>query len=491
MIFKASISKIFGINLRQQNYYYAKFFLAILFSICGTYFNFKVFEPGLFSQDSIYQLSQAFSNEYGDWHPPLMAYLWHLFLSVTLPISSMLFSQICLLWFALFLYRKNQKFSIRSNLIYLLPFLPWIYNFTGVIWKDVLLAYSLLNIAIYLSILFSRKKINYGNFVVVFLLFFVTYNLRGNAIFAIIPFIFLFSFIYLKKFNLFKISLLSIVIILGTLVFSNLFNYSYLKAQKTHPESMIYTDDLLYFSLIANESLIPGANLESLVVCAKTRLAEMTYSVKGMCLDLYTESEVDKSDLTSVWLQTVSQNPMKYVSFRIGVFSEIIRNSQLPPIYIQQIPEIIDNPNDLVFEKNKYYVTMQNVISWTSTNYPNLFKPYLWLSINLSFLTALSVYILKNRRNTRDLIPTFVIALSALMYAMAYLVIGSGPDFRYFYWSVVAINFTFLDLLISKFRFSSFIKILKYGLLALLFILLINFVVNNYKVTSDTFELYT
>jgi len=491
MIFSASFLRNIRIYKREQNLYYAQFCFAIIISICGTYFNFKVFEPGLFSQDSIYQLSQAFSNEYGDWHPPLMAYLWHLFLSASLPISSMLFFQISLLWLALFQYRKFQGFSFRSYVIYLLPFLPWIYNFIGVIWKDVLLAYLLLNTAIYISILFGRKKIHYGNFLVVILLFFVTYNLRGNAIFAIFPFVVLFSYIYFQRSSRLKIILLSIIIVVGTIAVSNIFNYSYLKAEKTNPESMIYTDDLLYFSLIANESIVPGADLESLIVCSKTRLAEMTFSVKGMCLDLYTESKVEKDDLSSVWLQTVSQNPLKYLAFRIGVFSEIIRSRQLPPIYIQQIPEIIDNPNDLVFEKNKYYVTMQKIIYWSSAYFPNLFKPYLWLSFILSFLMVLAFYIFKNRRSSKDLIPTFFIALSGIMYAFAYLVIGSGPDFRYFYWSVLAINFVFLDLLISKFKFSSFAKNLKYYFLAILIIVLINYLVNHYKVPTSIIELYS
>jgi hypothetical protein len=253
---------------------------------------------------------------------------------------------------------------------------------------------------------------------------------------------------------------------------------------------MIYTDDLLYFSLITKESIVPGADLESLVLCSKTRLAEMTFSVKGMCLDLYTEAKIEKDNLTSVWLQTISQNPIKYLSFRVGIFSEIIRNNQLPPIYIQQLPEIVDNPYNLVFEKNKYFVTMQKVFTWSAANYPNMFKPYLWLSIILSFFIVLTVYIFKNRRSFHDLNPTFYITLSGIMYALAYLVIGSGPDFRYFYWSVVSINFVFLDLLISKFRLSSLIKNLKFYFIAILFILLINFLVNNYKVPASIIELY-
>lgn len=473
------IVELLKLKISNQNKYYISFLLNSIIVSLGIYFNFKVFEPGLYSQDSLFQLSQALNNSYGDWHPPLMAYFWHLLLTSNFPISSLLFVQISLLWLTLFLYQFLNGFSPFSLIIYVIPFLPWIYNFMGVIWKDVLLAYCLLNLSVCFLLLLKFHKFKFLLISQILIMIFCAFNLRGNAIFALIPFIVFLSY-YLIRTNNYKIILsisLIVTFLIGLILVSNIFKYDFLKSTKTFPQSMIYTDDLLYFSLKNKGVLIPSVKEEELKLCSQSRLAEMTYTVKGMCFEIYTDAKIPNNALSEIWLKEVIGNPLSYLNLRLHIFSEIIRNENLPPIYTQQVPEIINNDFNLIFEKNKYYIFLQNLVYYVNDNFSHFYKPYFWLIIlAISIIVALDL----NRIDKSKMSLFYLtILFSSLGYFVGYFFIGGGPDFRYFYWSILSLMFTMLSIMITNLNYLGNLfsphKIVIYLLLFLLF----NFILNN------------
>ena len=103
-----------------------------------------VFWPGLMSRDSFIQYSQANSGYYQDWHPPIMALVWRIILLIFPFQTGMLILQCLLLFIGLSILIKNTKTSIGRYLFLAMPFYPWIFGISGVIWKDIQLAFTLL-----------------------------------------------------------------------------------------------------------------------------------------------------------------------------------------------------------------------------------------------------------------------------------------------------------------------------------------------------------
>src|SRR5690606_26904053 len=101
------------------------------------------FYPGIMTPDTLDQLAQANAQAFNDWHPPMMAWLWSGLNRVFPAASGFLFFDLFLLWFGL--YRISRSIDPRyAPYVYLLGFLPFVINISGVIWKDVATAYALL-----------------------------------------------------------------------------------------------------------------------------------------------------------------------------------------------------------------------------------------------------------------------------------------------------------------------------------------------------------
>ncbi|MFM2151721.1 MAG: hypothetical protein RL199_156 [Pseudomonadota bacterium] len=107
--------------------------------------------PGGMTNDSVNQLSQAVRGEYDDWHPPVMAMLWRLFVGAggspaPWRVSLLVDLQIVQYWATFFLAsRAVARRSPSRPLVWapmLVALLPPLVGISGVAWKDVLMATS-------------------------------------------------------------------------------------------------------------------------------------------------------------------------------------------------------------------------------------------------------------------------------------------------------------------------------------------------------------
>ena len=101
-----------------------------------------VFYPGIFTPDSMNQFDQARSGEFEDWHPPIMAALWFVFERVHDGPEPLFFTHLLLFWIGIWavsdaLARVGARWSALLPLIGLAPF---VFNYLGLLWKDVALA---------------------------------------------------------------------------------------------------------------------------------------------------------------------------------------------------------------------------------------------------------------------------------------------------------------------------------------------------------------
>ncbi|MFE9839187.1 GtrA family protein [Streptomyces sp. NPDC005551] len=123
-------------------------FLALTAAVCG-YLVSTVFHPGFLTADSVEQLLQAEGTRpVTDWHPPVMALLWRVLIHTTGALSAMAALQTAVLWgtvwvLAVALWKRTGSRPL-SLLMFGFGLAPHIANFTGVVWKDVHLAYALL-----------------------------------------------------------------------------------------------------------------------------------------------------------------------------------------------------------------------------------------------------------------------------------------------------------------------------------------------------------
>jgi hypothetical protein len=72
--------------------------LMLLLSIITIALFISIFYPGLMSPDSQAIYAYAKAGSYGDHHPPLMAYLWHIFLKFKDGPALMYLTSMGMLW---------------------------------------------------------------------------------------------------------------------------------------------------------------------------------------------------------------------------------------------------------------------------------------------------------------------------------------------------------------------------------------------------------
>jgi hypothetical protein len=420
------------------------------------------------SQDSVFQLLQSQTGQYGDWHPPVMAWIWSFFKAAQGPLP-MLFIQASVFWVSLYLLNRY-LISLRSsfrNYAYILGFLPWIVNFSGVIWKDVWLANITLLIACLILVHSPRIK----TFSILFILAF-TLSLRHNALATVLPFIFyqFYQQVSRKEITgrkrLIFSSILTALFCLASVAVIQTFEYKLLKTQKTYPENGFMADDLFHASIKFNRSLLPDIPLTDIEECASISSGPQTYTAKLGCLQKvsdWTKVSWNSRSLSQEWINYVRSHPVEYLNFRAIAFSTYLRSPTEPPFYYWHTG-VVENPYGITQKDNIATSLVKKYVEFSVALFPFLFTPYFWLLIEL-FLARL---VLINRQKFAPIIPFFV---ASSLFNFAGLFLGvMGSDLRYIYVNQVLDSVVLLNafLIRKQLRWK-----MKNGQLAILFYLVI------------------
>jgi hypothetical protein len=117
--------------------------IALLAAVWGVFVAYSW--PGFMSYDSMRQLVQARSGELGNWHPPLMAWVWSMLDSIVAGPALMLILQTGLFMIGLFAVLRRYAAPMRAAVVSAAVFLfPPVFAPMSVIWKDSLMAAVLL-----------------------------------------------------------------------------------------------------------------------------------------------------------------------------------------------------------------------------------------------------------------------------------------------------------------------------------------------------------
>ena len=399
-----------------------------------------IFYPGYMSPDSISHLEQATGVAHlTDWHPPVMTRLWGLLIGVTGHISSMLIFQLTLLVAAMFVlsslvYRHthNRAWALST---YMIVLLPNIVNIAGVVWKDVQMAFSLtLAVLLIWFIITSKKSLGrvatYGIVGLALLLILYAGILRYNALFAVLPILFVLPSLLTKRppaWSGLASVIIGLVVTIGATIIINQ------PSEKTHPITAVQLDDIVHVANLNGEHHGRWSMYKKIHDTCRDTTKDIMNSY--IICTTAAQREVLKNEHQAVfidWLSTIIRHPIKYASYRLATFS-IFLFPQPERMYIFQ-PGIEQNQVGAAV-KNEYAISglAAYVKGGAQANIPLIFQPWLYLAVLVFiYYTSRRIREHRQRRFTRT------VALSGLIYIVAYFPMAVAVDYRYMYWSVFA-----------------------------------------------------
>ena len=411
-----------------------------LVAVCMLALLIIVFYPGYMSPDSISHLEQATGvSHLTDWHPPVMTRLWGFLIRVTGHISSMLIFQLMLLVAAMFVlsnlvYRhtRNRTWALSTYMILLLPN---IVNIAGVIWKDVQMAFSLTLAVLLIWFIVSSKKplgrvATYGIVGLALLLIIYAGMLRYNALFAVLPILFVLPRLFTKRppvWSGLASVIIGLVVTIGVTIVINQ------PSEKTHPITAVQLDDIVHVANLDGEQHGRWSMYKKIHDTCRDKTKDIMNSY--IICTTATQREALKNEHQGVfndWLSTIVKHPMKYALYRLATFS-IFLFPQSERMYIFQ-PGIEQNQVGAAV-KNEYAISglAAYVKGGAQANIPLIFQPWLYLAV-LAFIYY------KSGRIREQVQRHFIraVALSGLIYIVAYVPMAVAVDYRYIYWSVFA-----------------------------------------------------
>lgn len=411
-----------------------------LVAVCMLALLVIVFYPGYMSPDSISQLEQATGvTHLTDWHPPVMTRLWGLLIGVTGHISSMLIFQLVLLVAAMFVlsnlvYRhtRNRAWALS---VYVIVLLPNIMNIAGVIWKDVQMAFSLtLAVLLIWFIITSKKSLGRiamcGIVGLALLLILYAGILRHNALFAVLPILFVLPSLLAKRLHAWSGLACVIVGLIVTIGVTIVINQP---SEKTHPITAVQLDDIVHVANLDGEHHGRWSMYKKIHDTCRDKTKDIMNSY--IICTTASQREALKNEHQGVfndWLSTIIRHPIRYASYRLATFS-IFLFPQSERMYIFQ-PGIEQNQIGAAV-KNEYAVSglAAYIKGGAQANIPLIFQPWLYVVV-LAFIYYKSRRIREHRQRRF----TRAVALSGLVYIMAYFPMAVAVDYRYIYWSVFA-----------------------------------------------------
>ncbi|MFN2493613.1 MAG: hypothetical protein ABR501_12110 [Pyrinomonadaceae bacterium] len=403
------------------------------------------FYPGYLSPDSIRQLTEGRAWNFTDWHPPLMAALWGLTDRVIPGPFGMLLLQNAVFWCALGMFwRSTYRKSIWMGLgLVAIGFLPPVLALLSTIWKDVGLGASLLLVS---ALLYNARQANSRVALIVASPFlFYAYAVRQNAAPAIFPLALWTGFIACSLFSTLKrrvtggliLPLLigvSYFFILTSLVL--LTTWSLTRGLSSYIFQTVLLHDLAAISKQRKAAVFPDYVLAAETFSLDNVLssydeAQATALTRGEHPALQLTQRSDEiAALRAKWLETVPSHKAIYLRHRWETFRRLIGwNVEVCFPYLATARKFES------YDVNKWRIhQFLRAVFWKFRN-AFLFRGWLWLLACLVLLCFASVQRVQN-----DLEVVFVLTLSGLLYGVAYFFIATSCDFRFLWWTVLALS---------------------------------------------------
>jgi hypothetical protein len=411
----------------------------MLLTALGFLLSAVVYYPGLFTPDSLEQFNQARSGAFADWHPPAMAALWRLLDQIHVGPELLFLLHLALFWggvwaMASALRRLGRWWGALFPLIGLLPF---VFNYLGLLWKDVALAAAwTFACGIYFRRRAHGEALRAIDHALIWPALLYGALVRANSIFAAAPLaLYLLGGDVLSR-RLWPQALACVVTPLALITATALCNGVVLHAEREHPEDSLFLFDLVGVSHNLGQSVVPGPWSAAQAARIPSCYGPDKWDHVGMGACTFVTQTLDDRGLWGTplvyhaWLGALARYPGAYLAHRLGYANQMLR--WLGPIPAEDVfleSEMTDaryaHHPGAVF---RGYEALCNALQSTP-----LFRPYFWLLVSAIVLAA--SWFAQDSLQRR-----FAAALSAsaFIYLVTYIPFGVASDFRYAYWSVIA-----------------------------------------------------
>lgn len=395
------------------------------------------FYPGVLTLDSEYQLHQAQTLIFNDWHPPFMALVWSWLNHIYFGPAIMLIFHNLLFWLSLCLfalYIFPQAVWYRCLFIFCFGMLPSVFFLLGFVLKDVGMMASLFfatDLLLYAQhIKVKPKKIILLCIAVVFL--FYGFAVRLNSAPAVIVLcVWLISLLFGKKVIL---SIIGGAVLFGAMFAANhVINERFLHIYHFHPFQQVQLHDLAGISVAKQKLIFPAYVFKEHPFTLKTITKKYSpWCVGYMLFDTHRTVRLswhtkDIEALNKLWLKTIFENPWFYLQHRIHTFLCLMVScdSYLGGLDDKKYEKILASPSYIF----KFYSNASNLVGVII-----LFRGWVYV---LNCLIVLLMAI-RFRKILNDWVSIIYINLSALLYVAGYLIYTPCCEFRYLYWVVIA-----------------------------------------------------
>lgn len=419
-------------------------------SIIGFVITLAFFYPGYRSFDSDWQLCQALGEcSLDSWHPVSMALVWKLLLGLTggyVPV--MLLLQVSMFWVAIFLislwaWNKTRSWKVTA-LAFAVAFLPNVFNIIGVIWKDVhMMSALLLSVAIALHL--PQRKLWVKVVVGVIIAVLVSYavSVRSNAIAAILPLVILYVCLSKSPSRLYQKILLAAISLLSLLLINPLINM--MSSPNIAPSSVtMYAYDIVNIlpaNRIASESPVEiRQTLIKLSDCSVFTNGKTILSFWG-CVDQgevkNNLSENNTYILKKYWRDVVMRHPVQYAAQKAETYAQFMFSDVGRLVWLNG-GGVFDSGNDNFnrinssISKSLRSLNQSYVEDFGYRHFSFIYKPWFWLLVGIGLmLYAKRLHYYKPW--------VYGLTASAVLYILSYAPASVTSDYRYIYWSVIAI----------------------------------------------------
>src|SRR5262249_2865571 len=419
--------------------------------------------PGVANDDSDSQYVQAVAENFNDWHPPIMAWLWSIFRLLADGNGPMFCFHVACYWLgfgliAVALSRAGRPLAAWGMIgVGLFP--PFLMMNTNIL-KDVGLAVTFL--AAFAALFWYRLADRRVPVVVVavstVLLFYGTL-VRSNAVFGVVPLVtYLINPQWLGR--PWRLLAFSAPVAILMVPLSGVFNHNVLNATPLGIIRSLQIFDMTGIAFYSGDMSVfgPGNSFtrEDVESCY-TPVQWDTLSPWGKCRSFWNRLAVSPDlrgveeftpmaameaqpnpELPNHWGAAMIAPPLAYAKHRLAHF--------LSEIYFLDQPDDNDiaAPGAAMGEE----VRVAPKLPMRESPYLMLYDvskmPAFWLAIGAYLLVLLASA--NSRRSSAGLEAALALVMSGLLYTCPYLVVGVATDLRYQFWSIVA---TFTALMIS------------------------------------------
>jgi hypothetical protein len=391
--------------------------------------------PGFMSPDSVQQMEQARSHQYGDWHPPTMAAIWTLVEHVVKGPAGMLILQGSMFLGGLFLllrrYMPPRAAALTASGVLIFP--P-VLVVIACIWKDAQMAgFLILGIALLLEPRPWQK-------VIAIVLLVIASALRDNAAPAILP-ILLLTFQWGKLAGWKRVAAAAAlwVLIVGmafglnrslTKVHEHSWTVSLAPADiiGVLKHSRDYSDEEL-LTIIDPKVLVKTNGIQAHARTFYNPYAWFWYESPGKVqLFWWPQNPEQRAAVTRAWKKLVLDNPRAYLRHRLRVFRGVLGLTKQPlfgPVWATHYD--VQRPDGQRFyDAEGIQQSLAKAFTWLATKTP-LFYPYIYMLILLVMVPVMW------RRRTG-----LAIVVSGLLYELALFPFAPSADTRYSHWPTTA-----------------------------------------------------